>query len=320
MVVTAPQQQYATCVAFGDPHYITFDNRFYSFQGHCEYMLAQAGRGCNGEDFSIRVFNSVVQPSTTRAVALSVPACGNVAVELHRNGKVLLNGVPVLAFPTTVSGCLTISRSGLDTSVDVTLFDVHLLWDGTTMLRVKVPVAYQSHICGLCNGVSAGASTYAVSMSGNQFTTASGALASNISVFAASWSVPLVDSYGVPCSDETPVVDPLAAYPQGYNLSTAYCRMLDDPVGRYMNCFPVVDVRPYKQACMFDVAACESVTCGCFAVKAFEYACRDANAAFLSVVDKCGVCGGNGSSCNTVNQPVNIGDLSDLKRKVALEV
>lgn len=42
------------CTVFGDPHYRTFDGKFYSFKGACKYQLAS---DCSGHTFSIRVTN-----------------------------------------------------------------------------------------------------------------------------------------------------------------------------------------------------------------------------------------------------------------------
>lgn len=62
----------AVCTVFGDPHYKTFDGRFYSFQGSCKYQLTG---DCVGQTFSIRVTNdarSTKTSSWTRTISIRV--------------------------------------------------------------------------------------------------------------------------------------------------------------------------------------------------------------------------------------------------------
>jgi len=60
------------CTVFGDPHYRTFDGKFYSFQGSCKYQLTA---DCVGHTFSIRVTNDARGTRTsswTKTVSIKV--------------------------------------------------------------------------------------------------------------------------------------------------------------------------------------------------------------------------------------------------------
>lgn len=60
------------CTVFGDPHYRTFDGKFFSFKGACKYQLAS---DCFGHTFSIRVTNdarSTRSSAWTKTIALKV--------------------------------------------------------------------------------------------------------------------------------------------------------------------------------------------------------------------------------------------------------
>lgn len=60
------------CTVFGDPHYRTFDGKFYSFKGACKYQLAS---DCTGHTFSIRVTNdarSTRLSAWTKTIAIKV--------------------------------------------------------------------------------------------------------------------------------------------------------------------------------------------------------------------------------------------------------
>lgn len=71
------------CVATGDPHYVTFDGRCFSFLGDCQYVLARETSGL----FSVTAENvpcGSTGVTCTKSVSLSL---GNTIIHLLRGRK-----------------------------------------------------------------------------------------------------------------------------------------------------------------------------------------------------------------------------------------
>lgn len=133
------------CTSFGDPHYQTFDNRMYNFQGKCKYVFV---KDCTTNNFTIQVRNEGRHSRTfswTKSVFLHY---NGIEVALLQNLRVKVNGLAV-SLPYYKQPDLSIIENGYLMTV-TTAIGVEVIWDGDSYTEAHVPNSYQNKTCGLC--------------------------------------------------------------------------------------------------------------------------------------------------------------------------
>uniref|UniRef100_A0A8C0G1Z4 Kielin cysteine rich BMP regulator n=1 Tax=Chelonoidis abingdonii TaxID=106734 RepID=A0A8C0G1Z4_CHEAB len=252
----------ATCLAFGDPHYRTFDGRLLHFQGTCTYVLAQ---DCQGRDFSIHVTNdNRGRPGVawTKEVTVQV---GDAVVQLLQDWLVRVDG-QVVTLPFLKEPHLYVEHQ-TNTVLLNTNIGVKVLWSGRSQLEVSVPGTYKGHTCGLCGDFNGHPQDDARLRSGQ--------LARAEATFGNSWRV----SGGGPCADGRDVDPCKEAGYRARKEANARCKVLKS--GAFEPCHPLVPPEPFFAACVYDLCACGAGAdqCLCDVLEAYATLCRRAGLA-----------------------------------------
>ncbi|XP_034443111.1 kielin/chordin-like protein isoform X2 [Hippoglossus hippoglossus] len=253
----------ATCIAFGDPHYRTFDGRMLHFQGACTYVLAQ---DCEDGDFSVHVTNDDrgrKGVSWTKEVTVFI---GDVAVQLLQDWVVKVND-EVVTLPFLREPYIYVERQ-TNTILLNTNIGLKVLWSGRSHLEVSVPGSYKGHTCGLCGNFN--------NYYQDDLRMPSGQLSLSESGFGNSWRVTNGSrslSTCRPGEDVDPCKD--AGY-QAKKGANARCKVLKSAV--FKPCHRVVPPEPWYGACVYDLCACgaNSDECLCDALEAYTSRCREA--------------------------------------------
>ncbi|XP_070473753.1 kielin/chordin-like protein isoform X1 [Equus przewalskii] len=255
----------ASCMAFGDPHYRTFDGRLLHFQGSCSYVLA---KDCRGGDFSVHVTNDDRGRGGVAWTQEVTVLLEDVAVRLLQGGAVMVDGRRV-ALPFLKEPLLYAELRGR-TVILHGWPGLQVLWDGQSQVEVRVPGSYRGQICGLCGNFNGFAQ--------DDLQGPGGLLLSTEAAFGNSWQVPEGQGPGRPCSKGRDV-DPCRAV--GYRArreANARCGVLKS--SPFSRCHAVVPPEPFFAACVYDLCACgpgaSADACLCDALEAYASHCRQA--------------------------------------------
>eukprot|EP00064_Thunnus_orientalis_P003877 superscaffoldBa00000335_g3888 len=237
--------QRGTCTISGDPHYYTFDNTVFHFQGTCTYVLSeQCGRGLpyyrvegkNEHRGSTRV-------SWTRLVKVFVY---NETIELvkGRRGEAKVNGNFAAAPFSLNNGTVQVYESGFSVIVS-TDFGLVVSYDVNHYVRISVPYTYQNETCGLCGNFN--------NDRRDDFRTRQGEVVSSDVVFANSWQASGDDEPGceAPCGGLDCAVCTEAQ--NALYSNTAHCGILQSSSGPFAACHQRLPPQPFVESCVYDL-------------------------------------------------------------------
>ncbi|XP_060118384.1 mucin-2 [Heteronotia binoei] len=251
---------YGTCIIYGSGHYITFDGKYYDFDGKCEYVASQDYCGLEQHQGSFSIITENVPCGTTGVTcskAIKV-FLGRTELKLEDKQKVEItrdSGNHVRYWTRNIGLYLVIEASN----------GVMLNWDKKTTIFIKLTPNYKGKVCGLCGNFDDKAN--------NDFTTRSQVQASNALDFGNSWKR---DSA---CPDIDADIEPCDQKPHRKSWAEKECSLIKSEV--FAVCHPKVDPKPFYEACVHDACACDSggdCECFCTAVAAYAQECIKAEA------------------------------------------
>ncbi|XP_075998087.1 von Willebrand factor [Genypterus blacodes] len=246
------------CLVVGQSHFKTFDSKFFTFTGQCQYLLA---RDCTDGQFSV-IIDTVqcaddVDAVCTRSVTLSLSSLEDMSVKLKHGGVVSVNGMDIKT--PMHHGHLHIQRS-VQSSVRVKFGDdLRLDWDGRGRVLLKLGPTWAGRTCGLCGNFNGN--------QGDDFLSGGGLVEAGPQAFGQSWRI------NGDCENvHKPVIDPCALNPKRVRFAEESCAMMMSEV--FSPCHFLVNPGPFQRFCRYDVCACmDGQQCLCSALSAYAAAC-----------------------------------------------
>ncbi|XP_036843242.1 IgGFc-binding protein isoform X8 [Oncorhynchus mykiss] len=229
------------CVISGDPHYNTFDDRFYSFMGTCTYTLARTCKNNTGPWFSVEGKNEERGLAGVSYLKKLYVTVDGITVTLMKSRKTLVNGKRV-SLPHSPSPLISLSLAGQYVTLQ-TPFGLKVRWDGNHYAQISVPSSYSDKMCGLCGDYDGNPN--------NDFTKPDGSQVTTSKDFGNSWKTE--EDEDVTCKPDTdsdPHCDPSL---EAEVSKPENCGKLTDTKGPFRECIASVDPSPFFQSCVYDM-------------------------------------------------------------------
>lgn len=149
------------CVAWGDPHYVSFDQVTHHFMGVCSYRLTETcftnkSTAQNLKAFYITTANeyrgSNKRVSFAKSVTLNYQGS---KIELSNDKGLSIDGVILNPPQTRIIKDVTIAVAFTTNGLKIqTSFGVEITYDGVARIVVTVPHDYSGEMCGMCGNMN----------------------------------------------------------------------------------------------------------------------------------------------------------------------
>ncbi|XP_039988196.1 mucin-2-like [Xiphias gladius] len=248
-----------TCTIYGEGHYITFDEKKFSFNGDCGYIFTQdyCGDDTNG---------------TFRVLTKSIP-CGTTESSCSTAIKLYLGNKEIVLSEENVS---VIKQSkGVDIPYHINTMGIYLvieaknglvlIWNKKTTLMIKLSSTFKGRVCGLCGNYDGNIK--------NDFTTRNKEVVVEALEFGNSWKL------SPTCPNAKTLKNSCSLYSHRQAWALKHCSIINSEV--FSTCHSKVDSRNYYDACVRDTCACNTggdCECFCSAVAAYAAVCNKAGA------------------------------------------
>ncbi|XP_056410372.1 IgGFc-binding protein-like [Hyla sarda] len=265
--------KYKTCSASGDPHYVTFDDFHYDFQGSCQYLLSGLCMKRNDlSDFEVTVLNQnqgSLLVSYTTAVTFKI---FGIEIQIRREfpATVLVDGIKSnipLKWKTKL-GNIDIFQSGRQCIVQTNI-GIRVTFDWEARVGVTLPSTYSGSVCGLCGNYNGNPMDDLKDRDGN--------LQPDLPLFGHSWRKGQnADQCIIPkeinCTG-------LLHLEQEQKKTLQECGMVLDTKGPFRDCHSKINPESYFKDCVYDMCAYgKRQDLICRLLTGYVAACQDAGA------------------------------------------
>ncbi|NXF12068.1 MUC2L protein, partial [Smithornis capensis] len=255
------------CTGWGDPHYMTFDGLYYSYQGNCTYVLV--------EEINKKVDNFGVYIDNYHCDSRDVVSCPRTLIVRHETQEVRIATVKpnTLQVEVTVNNQLvalpykkfgvSIYESGINCVVEIPELKMNLSYNGLSF-SVRLPSSLFGNNtqgqCGTCNNNTA-----------DDCMLPNGDIAENCETMADHWQV--VDPSKPQCSPGLSPTSSPSTTPTQPCKESSICELLLGSV--FKPCHKSVQPDKFYAACVFDSCILPNLDLECSSLQTYAATCAD---------------------------------------------